>query len=388
MKWSRRQVLERGGAAMAVAFFDSTSFAKGRAGEIPVPFLDPPPPPALPIPNLLDWEKLDSYLTPNDRFFAVGHYGVPEMDLASYRIQLGGRVKTPKAFTIEELRALPKKEVVFALECSGNGGFDWFQGGIGNARYAGASLASVLESAGLAKDAVEVVFFGADKGKESFPYIGGLGDDMGQIEAEMPFARSMTLQEALDPANLLCYEMNGAPLPPANGSPLRLVAPRWYGIANVKWLTRIEVRDSHFLGAFNSRRYVTVREEVLEDGRRELRRTLVGKSRIKSLPARVTVKDGKYRIYGAAWGEPVARVEVKIDGGAWTAASIDEGMEHEFGWKLWHLDWSASPGEHEITSRAIGTDGRIQPAPDDPEIASKKTYWEANGQITRRIRIG
>jgi hypothetical protein len=83
----------------------------------------------------------------------------------------------------------------------------------------------------------------------------------------------------------------------------------------------------------------------------------------------------------------VARVEVQIDGGPWKAAEIDEGKEHEFAWKLWHFDWSASRGEHSITSRAIGTDGRIQPAPDDPEIATKKTYWEANGQITRRIRI-
>ena len=381
-------MLERGGAAAALAFFDSLSFATSREGEIPVPFLDPPPPPALPIPNLLDWEKLDSYITPNDGFFAVGHFGAPELDGAAHRLELGGRIKNPRVFSLAELQALPKKEVVYALECSGNGGFDWFQGGIGNARFAGASLKDVLESAGLEEDAVEVVFFGADKGKESFPYVGGLGDDMGQIEAEMPFARSMTLKEALDPANLLCYEMNGSSLPAANGFPLRLIAPRWYGVANVKWLTRIEVRDSHFLGTFNSRRYVTVREEVLEDGRRELRRTAVGKSRLKSIAARVTAGNGRYRIYGAAWGEPVARVEVRIDNGAWTAAQIDQGREHEFGWKLWHFDWSATPGEHAISSRAIGTDGRIQPAPDDPAIASKKTYWEANGQITRRIRIG
>jgi DMSO/TMAO reductase YedYZ molybdopterin-dependent catalytic subunit len=380
-------MLERGGAALALAFFDSTSFATGREDETHVPFLDRTPEPALPIPNLLDWEKLRSFITPNDQFFAVGHLGVPELDAATYRLEIGGRVRGPKSYSLKELQALPKREVLFALECSGNSGFDWFQGGIGNARFGGASLADVIRAAGIENDAVEVVFFGADKGVESFPYIGGLGDDMGTIEAEMQFARSMTLKEALDPANLLCYEMNGAPLPRANGFPLRLIAPRWYGIANVKWLTRIEVRDSRFLGTFAASRYVTVREEVLEDGRREWRRTLVGKSRLKSIPARVTVKDDRYWIYGAAWGEPVARVEVRIDDGPWTAAEIDEGVEHEFAWKLWHLDWAAAPGEHAITSRAIGKDGRIQPAPDAPEIAGKRTYWEANGQITRRVRI-
>ena len=198
----------------------------------------------------------------------------------------------------------------------------------------------------------------------------------------------MSVQEAKDPANLLCYEMNGTPLPKANGHPLRLIAPRWYGIANVKWLTRIEVWDTRFLGTFMATRYVTVREEPREGGGGVWKRTQVGRSQLKSIAAKVTVKDGRYRIYGAAWGAPVARIEVRIDDGSWAAATIDQGSEQEFAWKFWHLDWNQpAAGDHRITSRAVDTAGDVQPAPDDWRIARKQTYWEANGQITRTIRI-
>ncbi len=192
----------------------------------------------------------------------------------------------------------------------------------------------------------------------------------------------------MDPANVLCYEMNGQPLPRDNGHPLRLVAPRWYGIANVKWLERVEVIDRRFEGPYMAERYVTVREEPRDGGRTALVRTSVGKSLLKSIAAKVTTKDGAHRVYGAAWGAPVARVEVKVDDEPWAAAVIDQGAEHEFAWKFWHFDWKrAASGEHRLTSRAIDTAGSVQPAMDDWRIANKKTYWEANGQITRRIRI-
>ena len=198
----------------------------------------------------------------------------------------------------------------------------------------------------------------------------------------------MSWSEATDPANLLVYEMNGQPLPAVNGAPLRLIAPRWYGISNVKWLSRIDVTDARFEGPFMSQKYVTVREVPQKDGSSVLTRTAVGKVLIKSIPAKVTVQDGKYRIYGAAWGAPIAKVEVRIDNGPWKTATIDKGADQEFAWKFWHLDWaSPAAGEHKITSRAIDKAGNVQPAMDDPAIAKKQTYWEANGQITRTIKI-
>jgi hypothetical protein len=101
-----------------------------------------------------------------------------------------------------------------------------------------------------------------------------------------------------------------------------------------------------------------------------------------------TRKDGSYRIIGAAWGAPIARVEVRIDSGPWLPATIDGSEAADFAWKIWSLDWpSPASGEHTITSRAIDTAGDVQPAMDAPSIVNKHTYWESNGQVSRKIRI-
>lgn len=374
----------------ALALLDSHVFAAALDGERVLPFLDQPtgPPPGLGDIGLLDWQQLDSWVTPSDKFFRIAHYGVPEVDPAGFKLELAGRVSSPRSYSLDELRALPKKEVAFTLECSGNSGFDWFQGGIGNARWAGAPLATLLEKAGIKKDAIEVVFYGADSGEQTLPYVSGLGERVGEFKAKMPFARSLSLEEAMDPANLLCYEMSGAPLPKASGFPLRLIAPRFYGIANVKWLTRIELLDRRFQGPFIAEMYMTVRETRGPGGEAAFVRTAIGRTRLKSIPAKVTVKDGRHRVYGAAWGAPVARVEVRIDDGPWQPATIDEGREHEFAWKFWHFDWKApSAGEHRLVSRAIDTLANVQPAADDPIVTGRRTYWESDAQITRRIRI-
>jgi DMSO/TMAO reductase YedYZ molybdopterin-dependent catalytic subunit len=164
--------------------------------------------------------------------------------------------------------------------------------------------------------------------------------------------------------------------------------PGWYGVANVKWLRRIEARDAQYEGRFMGRDYVTMREEQ-RDGKPVVVYTSVGRARLKSAPAKVTRKDGAHRIIGAAWGAPVARVEVRVDDGPWTAATIEEGPGSEFAWVFWYLDWpGATPGEHAVTSRAIDTQGNVQPAPQDPLIAGKKTYWESNGHVTRRVLTG
>jgi DMSO/TMAO reductase YedYZ molybdopterin-dependent catalytic subunit len=187
--------------------------------------------------------------------------------------------------------------------------------------------------------------------------------------------------------NILAYEMNGAPLPQSNGFPLRLIAPGWYGVANVKWLDRIEVRDTPVLGRFMARDYVSLRE-VQRDGKIVGIETSVGPSLLKSVPAKVTRQGDRYHIVGAAWGAPIAKVEVRIDDGPWTAASIDRSEEADHAWRIWSFDWDRpSPGQHRITSRAVDFAGRVQPAMDDPEIANKRTYWESNGQVTRRVGV-
>ena len=156
------------------------------------------------------------------------------------------------------------------MECSGNAdtSSDFFFGGVGTARWGGARLAPLLEEAGVLDEASEVVFWGADRGTVTIRDNVGIvsGGHTGTVEPDSTggldltiteqFARSMSLDEALHPDNLLCYEMNGGPLPPLNGFPVRLIAPGWYGVANVKWLTRIEVMDHRFAGRFMARDYV------------------------------------------------------------------------------------------------------------------------------------
>jgi len=196
----------------------------------------------------------------------------------------------------------------------------------------------------------------------------------------------MSLADALAADNLLVYELNGAELPPLHGYPLRLIAPGWYGVANAKWLTRIEVIDRRYQGFFMARDYVTIREEE-RDGETAWTFTSVTRDRLKSAPAKVTMAAGRYSIMGAAWGAPIASVEVRIDDGPWRPATLTEGEGSDYAWVFWTSDWEAASGEHTVTSRATDVDGNVQPAPDDPLIANKATYWESNGHITRRIRI-
>jgi DMSO/TMAO reductase YedYZ molybdopterin-dependent catalytic subunit len=383
---SRRELLIQGSAALAgLMVLQSPLWAQAfpsRPGEEVIPWVDQPPANPMPhaVSNLPRWEELDSWVTPNAKFFRVAHYQGPSgplIDEKAWKLEVTGLVKRPLTLTLGELKARPRQEVVFTLECSGNHGHPWFISGIGTAIWAGTPLAPILQEAGVLEQGIEVVFVGSDTGEE----------EVRQMKMPQHFARSMSLADAMNPNNLLCYEMNGAALPQPHGFPLRLITPGWYGIANVKWLKRIEVRDTRFMGRWMARDYVTIREEQ-RDGETVWIETSVGRTLLKSVPARVTRQGGQHRIIGAAWGAPIQRVEVQIDGGPWTPATIDRREEAEFAWKIWSLEWEKpTPGEHTITSRAIDMAGHIQPAMDDPRIAKKRTYWESNGQVTRRIRI-
>jgi DMSO/TMAO reductase YedYZ molybdopterin-dependent catalytic subunit len=380
---SRRAMLVGGGAALAaLAFLRLPEVARAfptRSGEEVVPWLDQPPPaPFPPDFTQLHWEELNSWVTPNDKFFVVHHYAVPDIATSDWRLEIGGLVQRPRTFTLADLKALPRRELTFTIECSGNHGFPFFIGGVSNAVWAGTPLAPLLKDAGILDQAKDVVFWGSDTGQETVR-------DMPITEQ---FARAMVPDDALGADHLLVYEMNGQPLPQAHGFPLRLIAPGWYGVANVKWLQRIEVLGTRYEGRFMGRDYVTMRK-AQQDAQTVVRFTSVGRARLKSAPAKVTVQDGAYRIVGAAWGASIARVEVQVDGGPWVLATLEDGKGATFAWTIWSLDWpNPTSGEHTITSRAIDTQGNVQPTPDDPLIANKLTYWESNGQITRRVVTG
>ena len=389
MSVSRREALIRGGSAFtALALAQSRVIAAALPalqGEEIVPFLDQPPvPPAAPGPwpldeiSMLDWQKLDSWITPNEGFFRVGHYDRPVIAEKDFQLDVTGLVRNPATYRLSDLKAMPRSEVTFTLECSGNNGFPWFWGGIGNAKWAGTPLAPILEKAGVRDNGIEVVFYGSDAGDE----------EVRSNKIQQNFARSMSLEDAMNPENLLCYEMNGVPLATHHGFPLRLIAPGWFGIANVKWLKRIDVIDTRFMGRFMAKDYVTLRE-VKEGSETVWHMTSVGRALVKSVAAKVTRAGGSHRIHGAAWGAPIDRVEVRIDGGEWRRTTLGEGKDEKHAWKFWHLDWKdASAGEHTVVSRAVDASGNVQPAADDPWLTGKKTYWESNGQLERRIRIG
>ncbi|MBA2775183.1 MAG: sulfite oxidase [Chloroflexia bacterium] len=380
---SRRTALKQGGAALVSLSVlrlagPAHAFQTPAAGEV-IPWLDqlePNPAPEA-IVRQLDWERLDSWLTPPDQFFVIKHYNEPVLSESDWRLEIGGLVSQPLTLSLDDIRARKRAEVTFTMECSGNTGLPFFNGGVGNATWAGTSLAPLLEEAGVLEEGIEVVFWGADAGEQV----------RGDVTITEQFARGMSLGDALAADNLLAYEMNGEPLPSLHGFPLRLIAPGWYGVANVKWLTRIEVRDARFQGHFMARDYVTIREEE-HDGEAVWTFTSVTHDRLKSAPAKVTKLDDRYSIMGAAWGAQIAGADVRIDDGPWLPATLTEGEGEKFAWAFWTVEWeSPSSGEHTITSRATDEDGNVQPAPDDPFLASKTTYWESNGQVTRRVLI-
>jgi DMSO/TMAO reductase YedYZ molybdopterin-dependent catalytic subunit len=378
-------------------------------GEV-IPWLDQPPPNPDPasIGNMLRWEELESWYTPTNNFFYAQHFGQPAgLNEDTWRVEIAGLVAHPRSLTMADIKRQERHEVDFTLECSGNDIVpgQYFQGAVGNARWTGARLASLLEQADILENGSEVIFWGLDRGQVTIrdnygvTSAGRTGvlqprpDGGSNLIITEQFARGMSVRDAIARDNLLCYQMNGDPLPPVHGFPVRLIAPGWYGVANVKWLTRIEVVDSRYAGNFMVRGYVSIHEQQ-RDGQSVWTFLTVGHDRLKSAAAKVTRANNRYTIMGAAWGAPIAAVEVQIDGGSWSPARLTEPPVNSrrgvrvYSWRFWTFEWgSPTAGEHMIRSRAYDTDGNVQPATDEPFVASRRTYWENNAQVMRRIRI-
>src|SRR3954453_13096721 len=153
-------------AALALSQFPLSAFGLGQpeeAGTL-VPFLDRLP--ATPNRTMIQWDQLTRWMTPEEDFFAVSHYGAPKADPAPWKLEIAGLVKRPKSFSLDEIKSRRRKEIIATLECSGNGSSPTFMGAVGNTRWAGTPLAPLLRECGLKKDAIEVVFFGTDEKTE------------------------------------------------------------------------------------------------------------------------------------------------------------------------------------------------------------------------------
>lgn len=377
---SRRDVLKTMGlAGAALAATPESAFPASwfQEGEEVVPFTDVPADFSTRRGEFvfrLDLRELRSWMTPTEEFFTVAHYDRPQIDAASWSLSIEGLVQRPMSLSLEEVKRLPRVEKTLTFECSGNQA-SRIHGMVGNASFAGASLKDLLEKVGPSEDVIEVAFWAADKGKEKIR----------DGEYEQNFARAMSLEDAMGAGAILAYEMNGRPLDPAHGHPLRLVVPGWYGIANVKWLERIELNDRRLMNRFMGRDYVTIIGREV-GGKMQWFERSVTRQRVKSAIARVTrTPAGRIQIFGVAWtdGTGLASVEVSVDSGPWQAAQLDD-RGNPYSWTFFTLETDPlAAGEHDLVSRATDAKGRTQPE----NLETKKTYWEDNAQFKRTIAV-
>ncbi len=306
-------------------------------------------------------EALRYDLTPVGLHYLLVHYDIPAVDPSDWRLTVGGLVDTALELSLEDLRRRDPVTVPVTLECAGNGrarlqpraiSQPWLHEAVGTAEWTGVPLADLLDEAGVAAEALEVVFTGADRGVE-----GGI---------EQHYQRSLAVADATRPQVLLAYELNGQLLPPQHGAPLRLVVPGWYGMASVKWLTTIEAVDRPFDGYQQTTAY-RFRTDASDPGhpvqRMVVRSLMVPPGIPDFLTRHRVVGAGTCEVRGRAWSGTAAitRVEVSTDGGGtWHDADL-EAPVGDHAWAGWRWSWDARPGEHELCCRATDADGQAQP---------------------------
>jgi DMSO/TMAO reductase YedYZ molybdopterin-dependent catalytic subunit len=324
-------------------------------------------------------EVLREDLTPIGLHYLLIHYDIPQVDTGAWRLEVDGRVGTELSLDLDALRGLPSREVVATMECAGNGrarleprpvSQPWLLEAVGTGRWRGVALRDLLEQAAVEPDATEVLFTGLDRGIE-----GG---------EEQFFQRSLSLADAREPDVLLAYELNGVPLPPQHGFPLRLLVPGWYGMTNVKWLTRITLLNEPFTGYQQARGY-RLRQTDDDDGeplsRIQPRALMVPPGIPDFMTRERTVQAGSVTIEGRAWSglAPVASVEVSTDDGAtWQDARLDPPELGRWAWRRWSYEWNdAEPGRHVLACRARDEAGNAQPA--EPQ-------WNVGGYANNAVQ--
>jgi DMSO/TMAO reductase YedYZ molybdopterin-dependent catalytic subunit len=306
-------------------------------------------------------EMLRHDVTPAGLHYLLNHFDVPYVpDASAWRLEIGGKVAKPLTLTLDDIRGLPQRTLRVTLECAGSGrahitprwqSMPWLHTAVGTSDWTGTPLKHVLERAGLAADVVDVSFTGADR-----------GFDKGH---EHHYGRSLTPKLAMHDDVLLVHAMNGQPLLPQHGFPLRLIVPGWYGMASVKWLNRIEALTVPYDGYEQVQSYI-YKTSAGDPG------VPVTHIRVKSLMVPPGIPDwytqtrlveaGRVTVYGRAWsgnGTPIAKVEFGVDG-VWSPAELDPPAA-TYAWRGWRFDWDAARGEHELACRATDINGQTQP---------------------------
>jgi sulfane dehydrogenase subunit SoxC len=324
--------------------------------------------------HALPLEALRHDITPPGLHYLLIHYDIPDVDPATFRLEVGGAVERPLSLSLDELHARPRIAGPITFECAGNGralleprplSQPWLTEAVGTAEWGGAALAPLLHEAGPSATSVEVLFTALDRGVE-----GGVPQS---------YERSLPLSEAGQA--LLAYEMNGQPLPPQHGFPVRLVVPGWYGMQNVKWVTRITVLEEPFTGFQNAVGYrmYGADGEPGEPVTRMLPRSLTVPPGVPDFMTRVRhLEPGAVTLTGRAWSGhgPIERVEVSTDGGdSFADAALDPPLGPH-AWAGWRFEWDAPPGEHVLSSRATDAAGNTQPL---------ETPWNLKGYANNAV---
>jgi sulfane dehydrogenase subunit SoxC len=329
----------------------------------------------------LPLEALRHPITPAGLHYLLIHYDIPAVDPERFRLEVTGAVERPLALSLDELRRRERVDRPITFECAGNGralleprpvSQPWLTEAVGTAEWGGAPLAPLLEEVGASHSALELLFTGLDAGIE-----GG--------EAQR-YERALPIQEAREA--ILAYDMNGAPLPPQHGFPLRLVVPGWYGMQNVKWLTRITVLEEPYTGFQNSVAYrmYDADGEPGEPVTRMLPRSLMVPPGVPDFMTRTRhLEAGSTKLSGRAWSGTgsIDAVEVSTDGGASFDPALLEPSLGASAWRGWSFTWDATPGEHILSSRATDSSGKTQPL--DPPWNLKGYANNAVERITVQV---
>jgi sulfane dehydrogenase subunit SoxC len=332
--------------------------------------------------HALPLEALRHAITPVGLHYLLIHYDIPAVDPSAFRLEIGGAVERPLSLSLDDLRGRERLTMPVTFECAGNGrallsprpvSQPWLTGAVGTAEWAGTALRPLLEEAGVKGGVVEAAFLGLDRGME-----GGVVQD---YERALPIAET---EQAL-----LAYEMNGEPLPPQHGFPLRLVVPGWYGMQNVKWLARITLLEEPFTGYQNASGYRLYQseDEPGEPVTRMQPRSLMVPPGIPDFFTRERiVEPGSLELRGRAWSGwgQIERVELSDDGGATFADAELEPVLGPAAWRGWRFGWPATEGDYELCSRATDAAGNTQPLEPPWNL---KGY--ANNAVERvRVRVG
>ena len=305
------------------------------------------------------WENMyeRGYLVPNELFFVRNHTRTAAIDAKTWRLKIeGSGIQKPMELSYDELLSLPSQSVIRYVECAGNGrsffeaaygkkadGTQWKLGAIGVAEWTGVPLAEVLNRAGLKKSARDMMPEGLD---------------------DLKVRRPMPVAKALQEDTLLVYAMNGQPLPPDHGFPVRVLMPGWIGVANIKWLGRLEVSEQPLFSNWNTETYVLIGPDY--KGEPPSKGPVLSNQDLKSaveLPWNGEVAAARRLVRGRSWSPyaKISKVEYSLDQGkSWQTARLRE-PNIAAAWVRWDFEWQPKPGKQTIRVRATDEKGNTQP---------------------------